>query len=259
MAGSEALVIQIRIAARPATVFKFFSDPARFEAWMGKGNSISPTRGGSLTVRYPNGDTAIGEVQEIIPNERLVFTWGYQGSKHGLPPGASQVAVDLTPIETGTLVTLTHTGLDADQRRNHGMGWRHYLAALSIRASGEQLQPLVSQAVDTYLAAWRETDPEARRTLLRQCWHPRGVFLDPMGFADSIEALTDYIGLAQHFAPGIVLERASEIQSGHGYSLYGWRMVSPTGDTLGTGQNVCEFDADGRLIRVVGLPHPPAL
>jgi hypothetical protein len=80
-----------------------------------------------------------------------------------------------------------------------------------------------------------------------------------MGFADSIEALTDYIGVAQHFAAGIVLERASGIQSSHGYSLYDWRMESPTGDTLGTGQNVCEFDADGRLIRVVGLPLLPSL
>jgi uncharacterized protein YndB with AHSA1/START domain len=259
MARSEALVIQIRIAARPATVFKFFSDPTRFEAWMGKGNSLSPTCGGGLTIRYPNGDTAIGQVQEVIPDKRLVFTWGYRDSKHGLPAGASQVAIDLTPIETGTLVTLTHTGLDAQQRRDHGLGWRHALAALSVRSSGEQLQSLISQAVDTYLAAWRETDPEVRRALLQRCWHPRGVFLDPMGFAESIEALTDYIGVAQHFAPGIVLERASGIHSVHGCAVYGWRMVSPMGDTLGTGQNVCEFDADGRLIRVVGLPPATAL
>ena len=59
----------------------------------------------------------------------------------GEPPGAgvfsSLVEIDLVEQDGGTLVRFTHSGLpDAEERDNHGKGWKHYLERLAAAAAG---------------------------------------------------------------------------------------------------------------------------
>jgi uncharacterized protein YndB with AHSA1/START domain len=48
------------IAARPETVFRYFTDPVRFARWMGRGSMLDPRPGGRLRVGYPTGQVAGG-------------------------------------------------------------------------------------------------------------------------------------------------------------------------------------------------------
>lgn len=80
------------IAAPPETVFRFFTDPARWAAWWGAGSTVDPRPGGRVYVRYPNGVEASGEVLEIATPERFVFTFGYASGKP-MPPGATRVSI----------------------------------------------------------------------------------------------------------------------------------------------------------------------
>ena len=60
----HALDREVFIRARPATVFGFFTDSARWAAWWGAGSTIDPRPGGRVVIRYPNAVEAGGEVLE---------------------------------------------------------------------------------------------------------------------------------------------------------------------------------------------------
>ena len=66
----------MRVTARPETIFRFFSDPDRVRQWMGDA-AIGHSIGEAVRVVYPNGNVASGVVEEIVPDQRIVFTWGY--------------------------------------------------------------------------------------------------------------------------------------------------------------------------------------
>jgi uncharacterized protein YndB with AHSA1/START domain len=79
---------------------------------------------------------AQGEYIEVVPNSRVVFSWGWEGDGSPLPPGASTVEVTLEPDGEGTIVRLRHLGLPGDQRDAHSEGWDHYLARLVVAGAG---------------------------------------------------------------------------------------------------------------------------
>ena len=84
------------IKARPETVFRFFTDSARWAGWWGAGSTIDATPGGKMYIRHPNGVETLGEVLEVTHPERIVFTYGFAGGKP-IPPGASLVTIRLDP------------------------------------------------------------------------------------------------------------------------------------------------------------------
>ena len=65
------------IQADADTVFRYFTDSARWAQWWGKGSTIEARPGGRLYVRHPNGIESAGEVLEIDAPARIVFTYGF--------------------------------------------------------------------------------------------------------------------------------------------------------------------------------------
>src|SRR5450759_717030 len=99
---TETLDRSITICARRETVFAYFTDSERFAKWWGEGSHIEPGPGGAGLIHYPNGITANGEVLEIEPPRRIVFTYVYGGD------AASLVTITLEETEAGTLLNLHH-------------------------------------------------------------------------------------------------------------------------------------------------------
>jgi uncharacterized protein YndB with AHSA1/START domain len=122
--------IEVRVAARPETVFTFFTDPQRYVRWQGARADLDPQPGGRYRVEMDDGSVVIGEYVEIEPPRRLVFTWGWEGNQE-VPPGSSTVEVTLEPDGDGTYVHLRHSGLPTDHWRHvHRDGWDMFLARL---------------------------------------------------------------------------------------------------------------------------------
>lgn len=131
------VVVTRVIAASPATVFSFFIDIERWIAWQGVDGEIDARAGGVLQIRMPGGQVASGRFIEVIPQRRLVFTWGWEGEAPPVPPGSTTVVIELEPDEVGTLLRLTHSALAPPPvAEHHRAGWERYLERLTIRAEG---------------------------------------------------------------------------------------------------------------------------
>src|SRR5579871_4596733 len=97
----------VEIQAKPETVFRFFTDSARWASWWGAGSTIDARPGGKVYIRHPNGVETVGEVLEVLTPERIVFTYGYASGKP-VPPGGSQVTIHLEEEPKGTRLHLLH-------------------------------------------------------------------------------------------------------------------------------------------------------
>lgn len=131
-----AITREIRIAARPETVFAFFTDPAKMIRWKGQTATLDPRPGGLYRVDVNGRNVARGEYVEIVPNRRVVFTWGWEDEGNQVPPGSSTVEVTLIPDGDGTILRLVHRDLPEEARAPHTHGWEHYLGRLTTAAAG---------------------------------------------------------------------------------------------------------------------------
>ena len=128
---AEVLVREIRIAARPQTVFPFLVDPVLMTRWMGVSATLDPRPGGIWRVDLNGSEIAAGAFLEIEPDVRVVFTFGWENEGYSVGPGGSTVTITLTPDGDATLLRLEHRGLpDADAVARHGEGWDWFLPKL---------------------------------------------------------------------------------------------------------------------------------
>jgi uncharacterized protein YndB with AHSA1/START domain len=135
---------EVRIDARPETVFGFFTDPAKIVRWMGNEATLDPRPGGVFRVnmvREIGEAAACGEFVEVAPYSRIVFTWGWEGDLFGVPPASTRVEVSLVPDDDGTIVRLVHSELPEEAVEVHQAGWKHYLDRLAVAGAGGDLAP----------------------------------------------------------------------------------------------------------------------
>ncbi len=131
------VVVTRLIAASPATVFSFFTDAERWTSWQGVDGEVDARPGGTFRIRMPGAQVASGRFVEIVPVQKLVITWGWEGEAPPVPPGSTTVVIELEPAETGTLLRLTHSGLAPQPvAEHHRDGWERYLERLRVRAEG---------------------------------------------------------------------------------------------------------------------------
>jgi uncharacterized protein YndB with AHSA1/START domain len=87
--------VERRIAARPETVFSYFTDPKRYRLWQGVDAELDPRPGGMfrVTMTGKSGTVVRREYVELDPPRRLVFTWGLE-SWAGSPTPSFRWAVN---------------------------------------------------------------------------------------------------------------------------------------------------------------------
>jgi uncharacterized protein YndB with AHSA1/START domain len=136
MTDPAVLEVVVHIAAKPETVFPYFTDPVRYAQWMGARATLEPVPGGAYRISLRDGVEAAGEFVEVDPPHRVVFTWGWTRG-FAVAPGSTRVVVTLEEDAGGTRVVLRHHGLPSEEEiENHRKGWSLYLDRLGIRVSG---------------------------------------------------------------------------------------------------------------------------
>jgi uncharacterized protein YndB with AHSA1/START domain len=244
-----ALDREITIRARPETVFRYFTDSARFARWWGDGSSIDARPGGSVHIRYPNAVEVTGVVVQIVPPRRIAFTYAYAAAAASDP---TLVTISLEPHAEGTLLRLRHEFSDARTRDTHVQGWRYQLAVFS-RLVSEEADAHAAERIDAFLGAWGEPDAARRRELLESCAAPRIVFRDAFSATEGVDEMLANLEAVRLHMPGVTLARSGDVRVAHGTALVAWTARRENGETAGRGTNVVDFDADGRIARVVGF------
>jgi uncharacterized protein YndB with AHSA1/START domain len=139
--GDSVLKAEIDIKATPDKVFNAWTSQEQLVKWFRprtdghvEVNQFDCTVGGpfDLTMVFADGDRVRmkGNYQEINPPNKIVFTWlwveGVSTSNETL------VTVDITPIDIGTRLTLTHERfVTAHDRDQHSSGWGPILNRLA--------------------------------------------------------------------------------------------------------------------------------
>jgi uncharacterized protein YndB with AHSA1/START domain len=253
----QEIEIQIEIAARPATVYKFLSDATRFREWLGDVTAAS-SAGGEISVRYPNGDIARGNFIELLPDRRVVFTWGYDQSANGMAPGSSTVTIELAAIATGTLLTLRHEGIPNEAARvGHAHGWKYIFSQLANKATGAELDARIPLLLESYVRATNEPDDATRLALLDGCWEPGATYCDAMGRGAGREDFSRFIGAAHRMASGVRLEITGVPQRTAEFLRLEWNLF--VGEHLySTGVTFGQLSLEGRFASTVAFANSSA-
>jgi uncharacterized protein YndB with AHSA1/START domain len=99
--------------------------------WAGPEATADPAPGGVLRWVHPDGATVVGRFVELVPCRRLVFTYGWEDGRLGVPPGSTTVEIDLIEEEEGaTTLRLVHHGLPPESVKAHQQGWTYFLGIL---------------------------------------------------------------------------------------------------------------------------------
>jgi uncharacterized protein YndB with AHSA1/START domain len=125
---TETYTTTIDIKASPDAVYRHFVQPERLVRWMGDYARLEAVAGGVFSVDI-NGVLIRGRFVALEPGRRIEIAWGELGNA-AMPPGATRLVIDLDPVANGTRLTLTHSGLAAEEAAKHAVGWPHFLARL---------------------------------------------------------------------------------------------------------------------------------
>jgi uncharacterized protein YndB with AHSA1/START domain len=138
----------LAIDASPETVWGFLVDPEKLMRWKGINADLETQPGGIFRCEVIPGHIARGEYVEIDKPNKLVFTWGWDGSED-VPPGSSTIEIELASDGEGTSLRFVHKDLpNAEAIASHAHGWDHYLPRLETAAGGGDAgeDPWVTQA-----------------------------------------------------------------------------------------------------------------
>lgn len=156
--GTEVVEHEIRVDAKPETVFGFFTDPVRMVEWMGMEATLDPRSGGVFRIAFHPPDevgefldatyepepartanplrVVLGRFLEVDPPRRIAFTWGWEEERYATPPQSTEVEVTFTQDGDATVVHLSHRRLPRHVVPLHRAGWTHYLPRLAVAAAG---------------------------------------------------------------------------------------------------------------------------
>jgi uncharacterized protein YndB with AHSA1/START domain len=128
------------IPAAPQRVFEAWTDPRVLVDWFAPADqfttivhAVELRIGGRYRIEMvdPSGKphTAIGVYKEIVPGERLAFTWKWEENP---AMDDTLVTLDFLPHGEETELVLTHSlFLTAETRDHHGKGWNGMMPRLA--------------------------------------------------------------------------------------------------------------------------------
>lgn len=130
MLARPSLTLKRYIKAAPQKVFDAWTNPAQMSRWFGPHEAPAARAeadlrvGGRYTIVMNGKDGEVHQVcgtyREIVPGERLVFTWAWVST----PERESLVTVAFRQDGDGTMLTLTHEQFfDEAARDGHNKGW----------------------------------------------------------------------------------------------------------------------------------------
>ncbi|GGK86142.1 SRPBCC domain-containing protein [Rufibacter glacialis] len=138
------IVVTCTLPASPEKVWQALTDRDQMKEWYFDLAAFKPEVG--FTFQFTGGTEEnsylhLCEVTEVIPRQKLTYSWRYEGY-----PGITYVTFALLPVEGKTQLTLTHTGLETFPQDNPDFAAENFVAGW---------QEIIGQLLPAYL----EKDP----------------------------------------------------------------------------------------------------
>jgi uncharacterized protein YndB with AHSA1/START domain len=135
-----SLTLTRRFHARPEKIFAAWTQAEQLVQWFGpamvRAGSVKADLdvrvGGRYRISFVKDDNgeyfeAGGTYREVVPNERLVFTWAW----HSTPERETVVTISMKAEGAGTLMVFHHARFfDEAARDNHERGWSAFFDKL---------------------------------------------------------------------------------------------------------------------------------
>src|SRR4051812_6052035 len=115
----------------------------------------------------------------------------------------------------------------------------------------------ITSVVETYIAAWNETDPARRLELVGRAWTEDGSYLDPLMSGQGVSGIAEMIGAAQTQFPGHRFELAFGPDAHNDVVRFAWDLRGANGP-VASGPDFATVAEDGRLHTVTGFLEPSA-
>jgi len=131
----------LQVNAPADLLYELLTDAEHLVRWMAASATVEARVGGTIRWTHANGDACAGTFVELVPDRRIVFTYGWERDDVGVPPGSTTVEITLEPHGDGTQLRLVHRGLAGPMVDAHDGGWSNYLGRLAALAEGRDPGP----------------------------------------------------------------------------------------------------------------------
>ncbi len=134
LSSGWTVIKEITISASPSKVFRSLTKPSQLNVWFTQEAAVDLRVGG----RYRNLDHDKGNFLDIVPKERLRFTWDNPEYAAG-----SIVEIFLKNLGGKTVLTLIHSGFkhksDFEDYSSQESGWNWALSNLKAHLEGRKI------------------------------------------------------------------------------------------------------------------------
>jgi uncharacterized protein YndB with AHSA1/START domain len=137
----DQLTFKLQIEVPLDEVYSIFTNGTAFCEWLCDVAQVDARRGGHLYLWWESGYFVNGEYVELIPDEKIGFSWHGAGE-----PGATQVKVTFKGLPDGTELVLSHRGIGSgnawqNKRKEFKQSWKRALDNLkSVLETGQDLR-----------------------------------------------------------------------------------------------------------------------
>jgi hypothetical protein len=111
----------------------------------------------------------------------------------------------------------------------------------------------MNNLVERYLAAWNETDADARTKAVAELWTEDATYTDPLADVAGHAGIVAVIEGAQGMFPGFVFTPGAVHDAHHGIARFTWHLGPAGEEPVVVGFDVVELAEDGRIGKVLGF------
>ncbi|MER6949940.1 nuclear transport factor 2 family protein [Nonomuraea sp. NPDC000554] len=112
---------------------------------------------------------------------------------------------------------------------------------------------MTANLVERYVAAWNETDADARAKAVAELWSENATYTDPLAEVTGHAGIAAVIEGAQGMFPGFVFTAGETYDAHHNIARFTWHLGPAGEEPVVIGFDVVELAEDGRIARVLGF------
>jgi hypothetical protein len=167
--------------------------------------------------------------------------------------GTPLVVVALSTLTLTPTLVIVRMAVDDLAGHRQVSAMHRTIACVNERPAYDERAKLMSDIITRYLDCWNETDPAARRALVRDVFATDASYVDPLAEARGVEAIDATIGAVQAQFPEFVFSGIGVPDAHHDQVRFSWGLGPAGAEPPIVGFDVAVTDADGRITTVLGF------